>query len=147
MNNRECLSCKKNYTDANYDICPFCGSASWALVTQDGEFSPEFGKGFSSKGETKSALKKDENVSIEELLSTQNALLTQQIQKTTQNNHATRAVVVILRFFMANLFIFGTWIILGFPKEPVIIVIMCTAWLVAAIFTLIGADKEFSKSE
>jgi hypothetical protein len=64
-----------------------------------------------------------------------------------KTTHAMRAAVIILRFFMLNLFLIGLWVIFGTSNNVFLIVINCILWLIGAIRTLYLASEEFKKSE
>lgn len=65
-------------------------------------------------------------------------------KKTT---HAVRATVIILQFFMLNLFLIGIWFIFGFSNNLLLVIINCLLWIIGAIRTLYLARVEFEKSE
>ena len=147
MTTRECQECGKTYTTANYRECPFCGSTFWKLVIEDEAEIEPANQQSKRTSSSKNVVSSDSRKSLEDLVASQNELLAEQARISTKNTHATRAAVVILRFFMANLFIFGVWFILGFPKEIFWVIVLCLTWLTGAIMTLISADKEYRKSE
>jgi hypothetical protein len=68
------------------------------------------------------------------------------IDAQAKTTHAIRAVVVILQFFMLNLFLFGVWVIFGISDNIFLLVINCLLWLFGAIRTLYLARVEFDKS-
>lgn len=69
------------------------------------------------------------------------------IRAQDRTTHALRAIVIILRFFMANLFLVGSWVIFGFSSNPAVVVIACLIWIAAAWVTLYQADKEFGMTK
>ena len=117
-----CETCGRMYNHAVLKQCPGCASQA--------ESEP-------NKRETQGALFKDnrDEKGHIELINAQ--------AKTT---HAIRAVVLILQFFMLNLFLFGVWVIFGISDNIFLLVINCLLWLFGAIRTLYLARVEFDKS-
>ena len=64
-----------------------------------------------------------------------------------KTTHAIRAVVLILRFFMLNLFLVGLWVMFGVSDNAFLIFLNCALWLTGAIITLYRSAKEFERSE
>ena len=119
---KTCEVCRRDYNNVRLSECPFCAANKKSEI--ESETTPS--------GDTNSYLIRE----LSELIKVQ--------KKTT---HATRAVVIILRFFMANLFMVGMWIIFGVSQNFIMILISCLVWIIGAVGTLVRSGNEFSQSE
>ena len=63
-----------------------------------------------------------------------------------KTTHALRAAVIILRFFMLNLFLIGLWVFFGTSDNLVLVVINSILWIIGAIRTIYLAGEEFKLS-
>ncbi|MEN9993208.1 MAG: hypothetical protein RLY83_778 [Actinomycetota bacterium] len=70
-----------------------------------------------------------------------------QIAATNRTTHATRAIVIILQFFMANVLLFGSWFLFGSPNNVMVALIFLAIWVVGAIVTAVRSGRALSKSE
>ena len=160
-----CEICGRNYNRKRLTVCPRCGGdkdylleAKPQATEEKSANEPKYERPCSSCGFSynhvllsacpKCSPSKDfveaetPKVEVKPFFENRQMPLSDQAKTT----HAIRAVVIILRFFLVNLFWIGIWVIFGVSQNPFWVIVMCLAWLVGAVMTFYQADKEFHKS-